>query len=101
MFLSSAEVERGFCARCGTPLFYNGVTSPHINFCTGALDEPQRFPPKRQVGMEGLMPWFDTLAGLPDTGTTEAEMPEEAASIAATNHQHPDHDTANWPQGDA
>jgi hypothetical protein len=34
---------------------------------------------------------------LPDVAPIEERAPESAALIAATNHQHPDHDTADWP----
>lgn len=95
-FMSSDHAARGFCAACGTPLFYDGL-GERVNLTIGSLDRPQDFPPLRQVGMEGVMPWFAGLAALPDSGATESEMPQEAAAIAATNHQHPDHDTAVWP----
>lgn len=96
-FLSSAQVARGFCAACGTPLFYDGLAGNRINLTIGSLDRPQDFPPLRQVGMEGCIGWFASLPSLPDSGATETEMPEEAAAIAASNSQHPDHDTAVWP----
>ena len=63
----------------------------------GSLDDPAQFPPKVQMGMEGKLAWCDSLPGLPDSGTTEQDMAHEAAAIAASNHQHPDHDTAVWP----
>jgi hypothetical protein len=30
--------------------------------------------------------------------TTEEDEPETAVAIAMSNHQHPDHDTAEWPR---
>ncbi len=45
------------------------------------------------------MSWFATLAGLPGDKTTEEDDPLLAASIRNTSHQHPDHDTAQWPPG--
>lgn len=95
-FMSSDHAARGFCAKCGTPLFYDGL-GDRVNLTIGSLDRPQDFPPIVQVGMEGVLPWFAGLAALPEVGTTEAEMPAEAKAIAASNHQHPDHDTAVWP----
>jgi hypothetical protein len=29
--------------------------------------------------------------------TTEDDEPETAAAISKSNHQHPDHDTTEWP----
>jgi hypothetical protein len=91
-FRSSANVDRGFCAACGTPLFYRDVTGSRINLMIGTLDDPTAFPPARQVGTEARVPWFDTLPTLHDAGPTEDEDPAWAAAIAATSRQHPDHD---------
>lgn len=96
-FRSSEHVDRGFCAKCGTPLFYEDVTGTHITLTLGSLDHPELFPPTTQDGMQGRMPFFDALPGLPDTGDTGSDDPEWAAAIAATNRQHPDHDTEHWP----
>ncbi|SNS54392.1 Uncharacterized conserved protein [Sphingopyxis indica] len=98
VFKSSDPVERGFCRDCGTPLYYDYLESRHLSVTTGSLDDPARFPPKMQFGVEGRMPWFDTLPGLPQEGTTEETMRAQVGAIAATNHQHPDHDTENWPE---
>ena len=96
LFASSDLATRGFCAACGTPLFYRGADSAHTSLTIGSLDDPTMAPPARQVGMEGRHAVMDQLATLPDCGTTEAELPQEAADILASNHQHPDHDTATW-----
>ncbi|MBB5984125.1 GFA family protein [Sphingobium lignivorans] len=97
VFASSDLAERGFCARCGTPLFYRGKTSGRTALTLGSLDDPALAPPRTQVGMEGRLPFIDHLATLPDHGATEDDMVEEAPIIRASNHQHPDHDTEQWP----
>ena len=97
-FKSSDQVERGFCRDCGTPLYYDYVASKHLSVTTGSLDNPADFPPKIQFGIEARIPWFDTLPGLPDEGSTEETMSEYVAAIRASNHQHPDHDTETWPK---
>lgn len=96
-FRSSDEAERGFCAACGTPLTFRYRTSGRIAFSIGSLDQPERVKPAHQYGIEARLPWFGELAGLPGGQTTEEDEPELAARIAASNHQHPDHDTAEWP----
>ena len=98
VFKSSDPVARGFCRDCGTPLYYDYLDSRHLSVTTGSLDEPAGFPPKMQFGIEGRMPWFDTLPGLSQEGTTETTMSAEVGAIAASNHQHPDHDTTSWPE---
>ena len=97
-FLSSDPVERGFCRDCGTPLFYRTIGGDHISIMLGTLDEPARVPPRRQYGNEARMPFFDTLPHLAGRGTTtEEDSPDLVAAIGQSNHQHPDHDTGEWP----
>jgi hypothetical protein len=97
MFKSSDIAERGFCRACGTPLTVQDANDADICVSIGSLDEPTSVVPAYQYGVEGRLPYFAALAGLPDSKTTEEDMPEKAAAIARTNHQHPDHDTAVWP----
>lgn len=96
-FRSSDHVDRGFCSACGTPLFYRSIGGEHVSLCIGAFDEPHRIPIAFQSGMEGRHPSLLHLDSIVDIGTTESEQPDRAASIAAANHQHPDHDTEVWP----
>jgi hypothetical protein len=96
-FRSSDPVDRGFCADCGTPLFYRAREGDHHALCIGTLDDPAAVPPVRQCGMEGRQTWLDHVATLPDTGTTEADMAAQVPAIRASNRQHPDHETARWP----
>jgi hypothetical protein len=96
-FRSSEHVDRGFCEKCGTPLFYEDVTGNRVNFTIGSLDHPELFPPHANTGNEGRVPWFDTLPSIEHGGATEDDREDWAGAIKATNHQHPDHDTAVWP----
>lgn len=96
-FRSSDLVERGFCRDCGTPLTFNYLSGKHISVSIGSLDHPELFPPVDQHGIEGRYPFVDGIGHLPDRRSTEEEAPEIAAAIAASSHQHPDHDTAEWP----
>lgn len=93
---SSEHVERGFCANCGTPLFYHDVNNGRTNLTIGSLDNPGDFPPHANTGSEGQVAWFATITRIEDGGTTEADGEEWAAAIKASNHQHPDHDTSQW-----
>lgn len=97
VFASSDLAERGFCAACGTPLFYRSIGGTRTGLTIGSLDDPSVAPPHVQVGMEGRYAFMDGLLHLPDAGATEDDMVEEAPLIAASNHQHPDHDTDHWP----
>lgn len=97
LFQSSDPVTRGFCRDCGTPLLYDYASSAHLNVTTGSLDNPAAFPPQVQFGAEGRMPWFGDLCTPADEGSTEDTMAEYVGEIRASNHQHPDHDTDQWP----
>lgn len=93
---SSENVERGFCANCGTPLFYHDVNNGRTNLMIGSLDNPSAFPPGANTGTEGAVSWFATITAIEDGGATETDREAWASAIRATNHQHPDHDTREW-----
>jgi hypothetical protein len=71
-FRSSNQVQRGFCAQCGTPLTYErDDAAPEVTIAS--LDEPSRVPPVIQVGVESRLPWCETLNGLPTLTPEEAQ----------------------------
>jgi hypothetical protein len=98
-FHSSDVVRRGFCARCGTPLIYETVGDDHLAVTLGSLDRPQDVKPIAHSDGYARMPWFHEIYALPDEG---AQDPTAAGDphylrIRLSNHQHPDHDTQEWP----
>ena len=97
-FRSSSAAERGFCPRCGTPLYFAYVTRPgSISVSIGSLDTPAAVRLMEVEGRESRLANFDSvvLAALPAHATSEGSAPEDLTRI--TNYQHPDHDTpANW-----
>jgi len=98
-FRSSDPVRRGFCRDCGTPLIFESLADPYINITLGSLDRPELARPMVQYGTESRMPWFSDLPDLPavETGASgDSTSREELEGIAASNHQHPDHDTTDW-----
>lgn len=97
IFRSSDQAERGFCNKCGTPLTFAWVDGAHVSVSIGSLDHPEMFPPIDQHGVESRLPFANAVGSLPDNGTTDEALPDEAKFISSTNHQHPDHDTAQWP----
>ncbi len=97
IFRSSDPTERGFCRNCGTPLTFHDVGRPRIAVSIGSLDRPADIMPRLQFGNESRVPWFAELTALPGDTTSEQDDPDLTAKIAATNHQHPDHDTEAWP----
>jgi hypothetical protein len=101
-FASSDEARRGFCRDCGTPLFYDFLSTGRVAVSIGSLDRHSEVKPEFQYGIEGREPWFADLPGLRELATGEAgngvgDTPERLARIRLSNRQHPDHDTADWP----
>jgi hypothetical protein len=95
-FESSPGVMRGFCARCGTPLFMRVGDGPY-DMTVGSLDLPDALPPmKSQIGIESRTRWFRELPNVPAHPTSAAYDGREPG--AGRSFQHPDHDTAIWPE---
>jgi hypothetical protein len=70
-FRSSSIAERGFCARCGTPLSWEGDGKATVSLALGAFDDPGSLPPTKNIGVEGRLPWLaEAIRGqLPETVT--------------------------------
>ena len=68
---SSNIAERGFCAACGTPLFYREIDRPEDEFelMIGTLDDPDIAPPDHHVGIESKVAWLKMGDGLPAVET--------------------------------
>ena len=63
-FESSPGTHRGFCAHCGTPLFF---TSPRwadeIHILAGTLDDPQSIAPRAHTYLIDAVPWAHIAPG--------------------------------------
>ncbi|MEJ2031396.1 MAG: GFA family protein [Maritimibacter sp.] len=94
-FQSSNVVKRGFCADCGTPLYYDAPDG--LAMAVGAFDHPEQLKPVIQFGVEGKISWCDELPALP-ARVTEEDL--EAAPFLSDiiSYQHPDHETDQWPE---
>ncbi len=63
---SSPGVERGFCARCGTALTYRRANRPGLfDVTTGSLDDPEAFPPGKEIWVEERLSWCAANPALP------------------------------------
>lgn len=93
-FQSSNAARRGFCADCGTPLTYEAPDG--VALAIGAFDRPQQIAPDIQWGVEGKIPYVDTVHELPQR-TTQADTGAAAFLADLVSFQHPDHDTEQWP----
>ena len=95
-FRSSPIVQRGFCRDCGTPLFLLEDGYGPIEISIGSLDDPNAAAPDHVVGVESKLHWADALPGLPARRTEEDRSAEDLMRLRSL--QHPDHDTAAWPE---
>ncbi|WP_205826543.1 GFA family protein [Mesorhizobium zhangyense] len=90
-FQSSVNIDRGFCARCGTPLTYRHPDG--LEIAIGAFDDRSDLDPKIQVNFGSRLPWVETIFDQPKrTGNDDAMHQENIISF-----QHPDHETPAWP----
>ena len=90
---SSNRARRGFCAQCGTPLFYQVDRSTEFEMAVGAFDDPEAVAPEHQVNPNDKLSFYDSLHMLP--AAPQASHDEFNATIVS--YQHPDHDTERWP----
>ncbi len=71
-YKSSAWLERGFCANCGTPVcdrYLKG--SDRVYASIGSLDHPEDWPPSAHWGIESQVPWLVIHDDLPRMRTEE------------------------------
>lgn len=47
---SGTAMQRGFCPHCGTPIFSNAQSRPHLTFIrAGTLDDPDLIAPQQTI----------------------------------------------------
>ena len=97
VFASSDVVDRGFCAQCGTPLTFVYRDSGITDIAIGSFDRPEEIEITSQVWASARIAGFDRLHTLPARREDEPAYEAIVNAVAATNHQHPDHDTDVWP----
>lgn len=76
---SSAAVERGFCAACGTQLFYRSTRWPtETHLFAATLDDPVQFQPKAHFHWAERVSWVQVADSLPKfAGSAEGAEPVE------------------------
>ena len=82
-FRSSDQAERGFCNRCGSPLFWRGVGDDRISICMGALDHSDHMTSSGHIFVADKAGWYDLTDDLPkfdqgDDGSIRQEIHEPA-----------------------
>jgi len=64
-YRSSERAERGFCASCGTALFYDELGADYLDVSSATLDEPGQAPPSDQIFAADAISWVDAVPALP------------------------------------
>jgi hypothetical protein len=89
-FRSSKIVARGYCEKCGTPLYMREDSDTNIELAIGSFDEPNRVGPLvSQAGVESCLTWFNDMHKLPEFRTSDYRTPEAMEKLKSL--QHPDH----------
>jgi hypothetical protein len=77
-FASSNLAQRGFCAKCGTPLsFQYHYAGARLYTTIGSLDEPERVELVKQFGVESQLPWVKFCEAVPGERTGESADAQE------------------------
>jgi len=82
IFRSSDVAERGFCAACGTPLFFREIGGGMTEFHAATLAEGTPFAPTAYVRSHEAPAWLEDIAAIPRRAA-------EGAGVAAS-HQAPE-----------
>ena len=89
-FKSSEIAERGFCARCGTPLTYHSLPGNFVTVTLGSLDDPDAVTPLKQYGAESRVSWLPGALARPEVALSDWFKRKGITSVGS--HQHPDRD---------
>ena len=79
-YRSSSFAERGFCADCGSPMFFRALKDEWISIQTGTLDDPEWAPPTGHYGIEGKISWLTIVDDLPHQVTEDDEWHKERSA---------------------
>jgi len=76
-YASSPGVWRSFCARCGSPLTYEGERWPdEVHIHLPSLEDPQSLKPKAHVHVAEQLAWVHLADGLPRYATSPSSSKE-------------------------
>lgn len=66
IYASTPGVERHFCSRCGTSLFFYANYLPGlVDVTVASHDEPETLPPAMHIWEAKRLPWLQLADGLP------------------------------------
>ena len=65
VYASSKFARRGFCARCGSPLSFEYLSSENMDLSVGSLDDPTAVAPVSHFAVESRIANWHAEDGLP------------------------------------
>jgi hypothetical protein len=78
-YQSSADAERGFCARCGSTLtMHESVLADRVQVTLGSLDNPHAVRPDDHVWTESQVAWLQIDDKLPRFARSSPAVPSRA-----------------------
>ena len=78
-YRSSANAERGFCARCGSTLsMHEAILDDRVQVSLGSLDRPGDVRPDDHVWTQSQLPWLNIVDGLPRFPQNSDVVPSDA-----------------------
>lgn len=72
-YTSSPIARRPFCAKCGTPLGFAFNDSEYIDLTVGSFDDPSKFVPTENFGIESRHSAWEDTSHLPSKRVDEHE----------------------------
>ena len=94
LFASSNLSNRGFCRACGTPLTLE--TDEIVEVAIGSLDDPAIAPIEYHANTADRHDVVMHLCDVPEADPAR-RAENDAWNARIVSHQHPDHDTDQWP----
>lgn len=83
-YTSSAGAQRGFCARCGSPMLFTSTRWPgEMHVARALLPEPLDREPAAHVFYEAHVPWLEVNDALPKKVSPSATVQPPVAGTAA------------------
>jgi hypothetical protein len=73
-YASSAETQRWFCSKCGTPLWVQEIVEPKTrDFSLATLDDPGAVRPEYHIYWQSRIIWDQQSDGLPRFALSQKE----------------------------
>ena len=87
-YQSSDNVQRGFCAQCGTPLTFE--SKGQVGVMIGALDNPEAAAPTHQLIFAEKVSYVDHLGELPEWRNPKTGEAAPQIFAGVVSRQRPD-----------